>query len=446
MRPTRSLLWRIVFIVLVVAGAVLVSLPKGPNIRLGGFTRELKLHLGLDLQGGAHLVYQADLKEIPDADRPSSMAALRDVIERRVNAFGVSEPVVQTVVSQGQYRLIVELAGIKDVGQAIKQIGQTPFLEFREQGIQGEPGVDDYGFKASGISGKQLARAEVQFDQQTGFPTISLTFNDEGRKLFGEITARNIGKPIAIYLDGTPLSAPNVQSAITDGRAVITGQFSVTEAQELARNLTAGALPVPITLLSQNTVGATLGVESIQRSIIAGVIGLFLVALFMIVYYRLPGLISVIALSFYALIVLALFKLIPVTMTLAGIAGFILSIGMAVDANVLIFERLKEELRRGASLPSAVSDGFTHAWLSIRDSNSSSILSALILSWFGSSIIKGFAVTLIIGIVVSLFTAITASKTLLELVIKIPWFRSPWWYGVKRDRVGAPEGFIGGVR
>lgn len=446
MRPTRSLLWRIVLIVLVVAGAVLVSFPKGPDLRLGSYTRELKLHLGLDLQGGAHLVYQADLKDIPDVDKPSSMSALRDVIERRVNAFGVSEPVVQTVISQGQYRLIVELAGIKDVDLAIKQIGQTPFLEFREQGAPGDEGVDAYGFKASGISGKQLSRAEVQFDQQTGFPTISLTFNDEGRKLFGEVTGRNIGKPIAIYLDGAPLSAPNVQSAITDGRAVITGQFSVKEAQDLARNLTAGALPVPITLISQNTVGATLGAESIQRSIIAGIIGLFLVAIFMIVYYRLPGLISVIALSFYAVIVLALFKLIPVTLTLAGIAGFILSIGMAVDANVLIFERLKEELRRGAPLPAAVRDGFTHAWLSIRDSNSSSILSALILSWFGSSIIKGFAVTLILGILVSLFTAITTSKTLLELVIKIPWLRSPWWYGVKRDREIIPEQALGGVQ
>lgn len=435
MSSTQKLLWRVLLIVVVVALAVLVDLPHGPNLRLGGFTRELKLHLGLDLQGGAHLVYDADVSQVPEADRASSLAALRDVIERRVNAFGVAEPLVQTNTTANASRLIVELAGIKDVNVAIKQIGQTPFLEFREQAAQGDPSADQYGFKPSGLSGKQLDRAEVQFDQQSGLPNIGLTFDDEGKKLFGEITQRNLGKPLAIFLDGQVLSAPTVQSAITDGRAVITGQFTVKEAQELARNLTAGALPVPITLVSQNTVGATLGAESIQRSIIAGVIGLFLVALFMILYYRLPGLIAVIALGIYSTIVLAIFKLVPVTLTLAGIAGFILSIGMAVDANVLIFERLKEELRRGVSLTQAVQDGFRHAWLSIRDSNSSSILSALILSWFGTSIIKGFALTLIIGILVSLFTAITASKTMLDIVTRWRVFRKPWWYGASAQSI-----------
>ncbi len=646
------------FLVLLAIAAFAVVDPAPVNRAL----KPLKLHvperpfrLGLDLQGGTQLIYDADVNRVPLSDRADALSGVRDVIERRVNAFGVAEPIVQTAKTGDTWRVIVELAGITDIQSAIKLIGETPLLEFKEQntekpreltaeekkGIEttnlekknhaeellkrikgGEdmavlaktesddsaqikdkggdigfvskdgvntpmveavekakvlPGqlvptvVDDpYGFsvvkveekrttkqevharhllicyvdaigcnkpiskddarkkitelkakatlqnfealvkenstepgaaerggdlgyfakgqmvqqfedvafaqkvgtisdivetpfgfhliaklderplteynlrriflkkklpsdvlpptdawKYTGLTGKQLKRAEVQFDQHTNEPLVSLQFNDEGKKLFGEITGRNVGKNVAIFLDGQAISVPRVNEAITGGSAVITGRFDVKEAKLLAQRLNAGALPVPIKLEAQQLIGASLGKASLDRSVTAAEIGFFLVALFMILYYRLPGLLAVVALGLYTLLVLAIFKLWPVTLTLAGIAGVVLSVGMAVDANVLIFERIKEELAAGRALDSAISEGFKRAWSSIRDSNTSSLITAFILIIFTASAVRGFAVTLTIGILVSLFSAINVTRTLLRLVG--PWVGTHRW-------------------
>lgn len=619
-------------------------------------------HLGLDLQGGTHLVYEADVSKIDEDDRGSAVDGVRDVIERRVNAFGVSEPVVQINKAQGKWRIIAELAGVSDVNEAIKMIGKTPLLEFKEendtpareltkeeakelkdynakaketasiavsaarsgqefsevvvnftenelqketkgdlgwvlekspyaflfekaQSIQvgevypepienadgyhilkvndfresgeevkanhllicyagatrceqettkeealakinelkekittdnfvelvkknsTEPGAaelggdlgwftngmmvapfeeavfamekgtisdvveTDFGYhlifkedtrplveyrlaevfidkmsesdilpptdpwKDTGLSGTQLESAAVQFNQNTTIPMVAIKFDKEGADLFGELTDRNIGKQIAIFLDGQIISAPRVNTAIKDGEAVIEGDFTIPEAKELSQRLNAGALPVPIALVSQQTIGASLGNESLQRSLIAGLIGLILVMLFMIGYYRLPGLLAVGALLIYGIVLLFVFKAIPVTLTLAGIAGVILSIGMAVDANVLIFERLKEELKTGKALGSATDEAFKRAWSSIRDGNVSTLLTCVILIWFGSSMIKGFALTLGIGVMLSMFSAIVITKQLMRLTVgKNTKGRNLWWYGVKKNR------------
>lgn len=390
---------------------------------------EFPYRLGLDIQGGTHLVYQADMANIPASDRADSMNAVRDVIERRVNLFGVAEPLVQVEKSGDAWRLIVELAGVKDVNAAIRLIGETPFLEFREERPQEERDVileaqkkgewqfEDPYFVPSELTGKHVRRADVNFDQTVFKPEISLELTEEGAKIFEEVTKRNIGKQLAIYLDGAPISAPVVREAISGGRAQITGNFTPESAKELAGRLNAGALPVPITLLAQQSVEASLGHESLQKSMRAALIGFIAVALFMILWYRLPGVLAVLALLLYTALVLAIFKLIPVTITVAGIAGFVLSIGMAVDANVLIFERLKEELRSGKMLDEAIREGFSRAWTSIRDSNVSSIITSLILYWFGTSMVKGFALTLIIGILISMFSAISVTRTLLFAVL-----------------------------
>lgn len=606
--------------------------------------------LGLDLKGGTHLVYDTDLSKIPASQRLDSVEGVRDVIERRVNAFGVSESLVQTVKVGDSYRVIVELAGVHDVNEAIKMIGETPLLEFKEELAEGEqqpeqnglteeqkkemenyntdakkraqdvlksvsaPGADfavlakefsedtgtkdkggdldwvsnnsryaffvksaqamkngeiskelivlpeglgiikredyrkgkneiharhllvcwkgasrcdktiskdeakkkidelkakatkenfidlikqnssepgaaerggdlgwfaygtmvkafedvafllpidkisdavetEFGYhlilkeeerpieeyrlsliliktksqqdylkpvdnkwKNTGLTGKDLKRAYVSFDPNTQLPEVGIEFNDDGKKLFGEITTRNVGKPVAIFLDGQPISTPNVKQAITDGNAVINGDFTTQEAKKLAQNLNTGALPVPISLISQQTIGASLGNESLVKSLKAGLIGFLLVAIFMISFYRLPGLLAVLALCIYTSLVLALFKMLPVTLTLAGIAGFILSIGMAVDANILIFERMKEELRWGKSLDGGVRDGFKRAWTSIRDSNISSLITCLVLFWFSASLIKGFALTLALGILLSMFSAIVITRITLRFV------------------------------
>lgn len=593
---------------------------------------------GLDLQGGTHLVYEANVGAIPEADRSGAMDGVRDVIERRVNAFGVAEPIVQVNKSGDSWRMIVELAGVSDVKQAIKMIGETPILEFKEEGTASADalsaeqkqtmadknaaakknaqddlakmiasgtttGLVDLGFidqdgpyaelwkwadahkyvrglyrevvetadgwnalqlkgrddkaqqilashilicyegatrcnetttkadalkkiqeikasvtpqnfeltakavstepnasetagslgwfgqgqmvpafdtaafalkkgqisdvvetefgyhliyvrdqrqavrydlarlfykkttpsdilatdqwKQTGLSGKHLKHAQVEFNQQTGAAEVALQFNDEGKKLFGDITERNVGKLVAIFLDGQAISIPRVQSVIADGSAVISGNFSLKEAKLLAQRLNAGALPVPITLLSQQTVGASLGQDSLAKSLYAGLIGFLVVVLFMILYYRLPGLLASLALCVYTAVSLAVFKLWPVTLTLSGIAGVILSIGMAVDANILIFERLREELKNGRALDSAIDEGFKRAWTSIRDSNVSSLITCVILYTFTSSSVRGFAVTLAIGILISLFSAITVTRTLLRLVA--PWAMKHHW-------------------
>jgi protein-export membrane protein SecD len=601
--------------------------------------------LGLDLLGGTHLVYEADMKEIASGERDSALEGARDVIERRVNAFGVAEPLVQTNKSGDSWRVVVELAGIKDVREAIKMIGETPILEFKEEGPPQaareltesekqdmaeynsaakeaaeealakvlEPGADfnsvaatympdqagekenigDVGFagldkdyenivlalyrdgvgkgqilpevietpdgynivkaeetrdgprkvkashilicyegaegcakettkeealrqitdlqkkvtpknfaemakqystepgaattggdlgwfakgamvepfelvvfdqkvgtvsrivetkfgyhliykvddkkipeyhirrillktkkdsdyvnlepwQASGLSGKQLKRAVLEFDQNSGMPQVGLEFNDEGKSLFAEITRRNVGKMVAIFLDGSPISIPRVQEPILEGKAVISGDFDLAEAKTLVQRLNAGALPVPVKLISQQSIGASLGGESLHKSLIAALIGFLLVALFMILYYRAPGVLATLALVVYAAIVLAIFKLIPVTLTLAGIAGFVLSVGMAVDANVLIFERLKEELRAGKTYELALPEAFSRAWPSIRDGNFTTLIACAILFWFSESLIKGFALTLSIGILISMFTALTITRSLMK--------------------------------
>ncbi len=370
--------------------------------------------LGLDLQGGTHLVYHADTSALASGDISGAMAGLRDVIERRVNLFGVAEPVVQTEKVGGDNRLIVELAGVFNIGDAIKVIGETPYLEFRELSPKATSTATINDFVATTLTGRYLKQAILNFDQTTGVPQISLEFNNDGAKLFEDITARNVGKPLAVFLDGAPISSPVVREKISGGRAQITGQFTVDEATQLVRRFNAGALPVPITLISQQSVESSLGADALRRSLMAGIYSTLLVMLFMVLWYRLPGLIAVFALLVYGSLTLLLFKLIPVTLSSAGIAGFILSIGMAVDANILIFERMKEEFRSGKSLDVAMTEGFRRAWTSIRDSNVSSLITAVILYWFGTSLVRGFALTLGFGILVSMFTAITASRFFLR--------------------------------
>ncbi len=499
--------------------------------------------LGLDLQGGTHLVYEADVSRVEgdEEEKVSALEGVRDVIERRVNAFGVSEPLVQTEHSQNKWRLIIELAGVHNVDQAIKMIGETPILEFKEENnepsrelteeevqelddfnlealekakgiikkinegedfaelakefsedpgsqaeggelgfagrgmmvpefekaifedlevgeITAEPIQTQFGYhivkkeevrgglqpdgtdntevraahilirtkaeidfippadpwKSTGLSGGQLVKSQVEFDPNTNEPQVSLTFNDEGKELFADITQRNIGKLVAIFLDGDPISIPVVNEQIRDGRAIISGRFNIQEAKLLSQRLNAGALPVPIELISQNTVGASLGEESLSKSLNAGLYGLLAIAIFMLLIYRVKGIAAVLALLIYGVITLSVFKFLGITLTLAGLAGLILSIGMAVDANVLIFERIKEEKKIGKSGLQLVEDGFARAWTSIRDGNISTILTSIILIWFSTSMVKGFAITLVIGVLISMFSAVVITRFLLK--------------------------------
>jgi len=367
---------------------------------------------GLDLVGGTELIYRADTSAV--SDKAGAMDSLKEVIERRVNLFGVSEPLVQTeqggiISGNRDDRLIVELPGVTDIEEAKALIGQTPVLEFHL--------VEQELFVPTGLSGRFLKHASVGFNQTTGAAVVNLEFDEEGKKLFAQITKEHKSEVLAIILDGNLLSAPVIQDEITDGKALITGNFSPEQAKSLVRNLNYGALPVPITLLSSQTIGATLGEVALARGISAGLIGFVALSIFLIFWYRLPGLVSVVALISYIVLSLTIFKLIPVTLTAAGIAGFILSIGMAVDANVLIFERSKEELKKGKSIHDALHEGFHRAWASIRDSNIASIITALILFWLGTSAVKGFALTLGIGVLISMFTAITVSRTFLFAIV-----------------------------
>ena len=402
--------------------------------------------LGLDLQGGTHLVYQADFSTVSIDDPGSAMQGLRDIIERRVNAFGVAEPVVQVNQMGDNWRLIVELAGVKDTEAAIRYIGATPLLEFREPRdasstekileaqTKGEISEQDPYFLPAKLTGRYLKRATVEFDENTNVPRIGIEFNEEGAGIFEEITGRNVGLPVGIYIDGVRLSEPTVNEEIRGGKAVITGQFTLDYVKTMVRNLNSGALPVPITLISQQTVEASLGRVSLEASLRAALVGLIIVAAFMIFWYRLPGVLAVLALLLYTAVTLAVFKLIDLTFTVAAIAGFVLSIGMAVDANILIFERMKEELNRGQSLSEAMLEGFARAWTSIRDSNISSLITAAILYWLGTSLVRGFALTLAIGILVSMFTALTVSRTfLLATLVKNP--RRGWYLsGIMKNK------------
>ncbi|HEY4498960.1 MAG TPA: protein translocase subunit SecD [Candidatus Paceibacterota bacterium] len=380
--------------------------------------------LGLDLNGGSHLVYQADISKVAAGDVAVSMDALRDVIEKRVNLFGVSEPLVQVesggVGSTISQKLVVELPGVTDIQKAIDLIGKTPLLEFKLARQTTLPGTTtpQVIFQETGITGRLVQRAQVAFDQTTGSPYVQLNFNSEGKDLFAKLTREHVGEVLAIFLDNQPISLPVIQEEIRDGQAQISGGFTPQEAKLLVRDLNYGALPVPIELVSTQKVGASLGEDALKGGVKAGWISFLVIAAFLILWYRFPGFLAVIALAVYVAIILALFKLIPVTLTAAGIAGFILSIGMAVDANILIFERMKEEFRKGGqSVDAVIREGFSRAWLSIRDSNLSSIITAVILYWFSNaSVVKGFALIFAIGVLVSMFTAITVTRTLLLAV------------------------------
>ncbi|MDI6777928.1 MAG: protein translocase subunit SecD [Patescibacteria group bacterium] len=542
----RKVWVKFLLVVLLFAVAALIAYPK-PISRpawLGSFLAKMKINLGLDLQGGIHLIYKVDTSSVESGKVPDALNGLQDVIERRVNAFGVAEPLIETSKSGGEQRLIVELAGVKDIESAKAMIKETPFLEFKKMEapaeqppqeisaedkkynaeqkkkaedllaqIQGgadfselakanseDPGSKDQGgdlgfvkkgtfvpefdavlfdknlkdgevypqvvesqfgyhiikkieekgegdgkeihsqhiliakktpplpeqampnFIDTGLTGKNLKRSDVQFMSQSGKPEVGIEFDGEGAKIFAALTKENIGKQIAIFLDGQIISAPTVQAEITDGKAVITGNFTLDECKKLAQRLNEGALPMPITLISQQSVEASLGKESLDKSLKAGAIGLVLVMIFMILYYRFLGLVASVALVIYTSIMVALFKMSTgtpwsITLTLAGIAGFILSVGMAVDANILIFERTKEEIRKGRSLKGAIDEGFHRAWPSIRDSNISTMITSLILIWFGTGFVKGFAVILLLGVLVSMFTAIVLVRTILAAVV-----------------------------
>ncbi len=403
--------------------------------------------LGLDLKGGTHLVYRADTSKVAAGESNDAMAALRDVIERRVNLFGVAEPQVTTEnasvgVEGSERRLVVDLPGVTNVDQAIAIIGETPTLEFKTERDPAERDIlvkkyddlqkrqkagedvskelavlkDPYYIDTE-LTGRYLQHAQVEFNPSTGEPYVGLQFNAEGSDLFAKMTKENVGKTIAIYLDGQPISQPRVNEEITGGKAQITGGFTPAEAKQLVGRLNSGALPIPIELLSTQKIGASLGVGAFDKGVTAALYGFILVGLFLVLWYRLPGLVATIALGVYGVVVLTIFKLIPVTLTSAGIAGFILSIGMAVDANVLIFERMKEETRKGKSRVAALEEGFTRAWTSIRDSNISSLITAGILFWFGTSLIRGFALTWAIGILVSMFSAIVVTRRFLRAIV-----------------------------
>ena len=411
-------------------------------------------NLGLDVKGGVHLEYQADLAQVAQDDRVGVMEGVKDLIDRRINSYGVAEPQIQV---SGENRLIVELPGIESVQKAIEWIGQTPWLEFSEsrseedsqkivdkinelQGKTGEEilqvpefeiGLQNPYFMPTELTGKYLKKASLNYDQNTGRPIVELAFDEEGAKIFEQVTERNVSKPLAIYLDGysiidtnddgqidnSDLYAPNVVEKISGGKAQITGLASVQEAKTLVKRLNEGALPVPLgEPIAQQKVGPTLGAISLEQTVTAGVIGFLLVMLFMIAYYRLPGLLASLALALYGALLLAVFKLIGVTMSLAGIGGFILSAGMAVDANILIFSRLKEELRSGKGLALSVEEGFNRAWPAIRDGNFTTVAVALILFFLGTSFVKGFAATLIWGIMLSMYSAIVVTRTFLRIM------------------------------
>lgn len=378
---------------------------------------------GLDLAGGTLLTYRADVSNLADDQVDDAMGSLREVIERRVNIFGVSEPLVQTesasLAEGDEQRLIVELPGVTDVDAAVAALGETPLLEFKlgPEAVVFSDTVDPATYVTTGLTGRYLSRASLQFGGASvgsiiQEPIVALEFNDEGAALFAEITRNNIGRELAIFLDGEMKGHPVIRAEITDGNAIITG-MTIDEAKEMVRNLNFGALPVPIELIGAESIGASLGAEVVAATVSAGMWGFLIIALFMILWYRVPGIVATVALGLYALMLLALFKLIPVTLTAAGAAGFILTLGMAVDANILIFERMKEELLSGKSVEESASVGFSRAWLSIRDGNLTSIFTAIILFYTTTSLIRGFALTLILGVVVSMLTAITATRTLL---------------------------------
>lgn len=413
-----------------VAILILIAIPREDKIlsALGIKDSKLKVRQGLDLQGGASLLYQADLSKTDSVDRAQAISGVVDVINKRVNPTGTSEVLVQT---SGSDRVLVQLPGVTNIEEAINLIGKTAELSFYQVNV-------DNSVIPSDISGKDLDNATTNIDPQSGQPVISFTMKNEAIDKFSKLTTE-INKTqgrLLIILDDQPLFNGTVSTPITDGKGQMQGFENLKTAQETAVLLNAGALPVPVTLAEQRTVGASLGSESISKSLLAGIIGLLAVVVFMIAYYRLAGVIASVALMIYTLINVDIFKIsiatpFPIVLTLAGIAGFILSIGMAVDANILIFERWKEEVREGSTLEAGLESGFKRAWSSIRDSNISTLITCIILYNFGQPIIKGFAVTLAIGVLVSMFTAITVSRTFLQMLIQTPFGSNEKYYRFK---------------
>lgn len=413
--------------------------------------------LGLDLQGGVRIVYDIDLSEVDSGSRDAALDSLRQVVSGRVNSFGVSEP--RIFIEEGEVtRLVVELAGIDDPDQAVTQIGQTPRLQFfkgRPQAEQqrlisqnqefftqlqsGELDLADleegdislenpyYQEEDLVLEGSDISRATVAFDPTTGAPQVSVVFDTEGRRTFAEFTRENVGETLFIVLDGEIVSGPVINEEIPTGQAVISGQFSTQEARTLVDSLNAGALPVPITIAALQTVEASLGITALEQSVRAAAFGLALVAVYMLVFYRGYGIVALIALAFYAIFVMSLVKLLGFTLTLAGITGFIVSIGLAVDGNILIFERIKEELTGGHTFDYAVKEGFKRAWISIRDSQVSTFISALILFYLASGVVQGFAVSLALGVIVSMFTAVTITRMIITLMVTQDWLMKRQW-------------------
>lgn len=441
-----------IFVILIAFLILWIDLPENMPLRfnIGGFKvnktinpltidfkvgdtnirKEFRTRLGLDLKGGSHLVFEANTTQIKPEDLEEALSSTRDIIERRVNLFGVSEPVVQTVKTGDKYRITVDLPGLENVSEAVRLIGQTASLSMREEGTQSAQIATDSPVmlnleQETGITGKHIKKAVVNFNQENGLPVVSLTFSDEGKQLFAEATRRNIGKQIGIFIDQFLISAPVVEQEISDGNAIISGDFTLEEAKQLAISINSGALPVSVQLVEQRNIGPTLGAADVQKSVLAGLGGLSMVMIFMLLYYGRLGAIACLALIIYGLITLAIFRAIPVVLTLPGIAGFILSIGMAVDSNILIFERIKEELRSGVSFHTAVRLGFGRAIDAIKDANITTLLVAFILfnplNWeflpqFG--LVRGFALTLAVGVATSLFTGLVITKRLIQLFYK----------------------------
>lgn len=433
-----SLRLKFILIFLLAVVTAVIALPREDVIlrTLGLKNAHMSVKQGLDLQGGAQLVFQADLSKTPGAQRQQALESLMTVIQKRANFGGTSEIVVQR---QGSDRVSVSLPGVKDVNEAIERIGKTADLEFVEVNQA------DGSQKPTGVDGKDVESATADYDPQRAQPVVRLKLKGgDATKRFGELTTRlsQTGALLLTLLDGQPTFGPARTEAINDGNAVLSGNMDIKEAKKIADEITAGALPVPITLVEQRTVGPTLGKESVQHSMLAGMIGLGVVALFMIAYYRLAGVVAVLALGIYTTLTMTLYKLsafLPgytIVLTLAGIAGFILSIGMAVDANILIFERMKEELRAGKSFVAAIEAAFDRAWTSIRDSNVSTLITCAILFLTSSStpIIRGFAVTLGLGVLMSMFTAVVVTRTLMRMMIRYEWGRKLSWYGVKQPQ------------
>ncbi len=389
-------------------------------------TSAYRFKLGLDLAGGTELVYKADMSQTAVGERSDALSALQGVIERRVNLFGVAEPLVQTERASAlsgitEDRLIVALPGVTDIKAAVAALGQTPTLEFRLATTTQVGTTTQVAFISTGLTGRYVSSASLAFGSGAtaglAAPQVILNFDSDGAKLFEKLTTEHVGEVLGIFLDGQPISTPVIQEPIAGGQATISGSFTATEARDLVRNLNFGALPVPITLQSSSAVGPTLGAAAISAGVIAGIVGFAIVALFMVLWYRLPGMIAVVALVEYVAFMLAVIKVIPVTLTASGIAALIISVGMAVDANVLIFERTKEELREGKMPREAVHIGFSRAWPAIRDGHLTMIISGVILFWLGTSIVQGFALVFVLGVLVSFISAVSLSRVFLLAIV-----------------------------